>query len=298
MDEASSESVTALDKSKDEDKPSSKKYHFDDEGRLIDEEGSPYKYTKAEYENVASSVTDMVYERLTSPPLSLKKTSLTDKQPHWREEDSFVFISDNIDEADKLVVIIHGSGQVHAGQWSRRLIINESLEIGSQIPYIRRCREHGWAVLVTNTNDNYYVDEKGKKQKKAFSGTPIEHGLQAWGAFVFHNKNLKKIAIVAHSFGGHVTGEILSRMRDDDERVVAVCLTDAFVDSEIVRKFDHRILACNWVGSSEPLDTESDDSNRYMKVVSAGTKEHERTSHCCIDSVFRMIEEAFGSTIV
>jgi hypothetical protein len=37
-----------------------------------------------------------------------------------------VFISENFDDAQKLVVLIHGSGAVQAGQWSRRLaIIND-----------------------------------------------------------------------------------------------------------------------------------------------------------------------------
>ncbi len=39
---------------------------------------------------------------------------------------------------------------------SIRLIINEGLEIGSQIVYIRRARSAGYAVIVTNTNLNDY----------------------------------------------------------------------------------------------------------------------------------------------
>ena len=72
------------------------------------------------------------------------------------------------------MVIIHGTGVVRAGQWSRkydllihgdlkdedcvefRLIINEGLEIGSQMAYIRRARAAGYAVIVTNTNLNSY----------------------------------------------------------------------------------------------------------------------------------------------
>jgi hypothetical protein len=33
-----------------------------------------------------------------------------------------------------------------------RLIINEGLEIGSQMAYIRRAQSAGYAVIVTNTN--------------------------------------------------------------------------------------------------------------------------------------------------
>lgn len=42
---------------------------------------------------------------------------------------------------DKLLVLIHGNGVVRAGQWARRLIINEDLDSGTQIPYIKRAIE-------------------------------------------------------------------------------------------------------------------------------------------------------------
>ena len=36
------------------------------------------------------------------------------------KEDSFIFLSRDFFEAEKAVVIIHGTGVVRAGQWSRR----------------------------------------------------------------------------------------------------------------------------------------------------------------------------------
>jgi hypothetical protein len=40
------------------------------------------------------------------------------------------------------------------------LIINENLEVGSQLSYIQRARANGYAVIVTNTNLN--TDESSK----------------------------------------------------------------------------------------------------------------------------------------
>ena len=42
-----------------------------------------------------------------------------------------------------------------------RLIINDSLKSGSQIPFIQEAQKEGYGILVTNTNDNYRHD-KGK----------------------------------------------------------------------------------------------------------------------------------------
>lgn len=41
-----------------------------------------------------------------------------------------------------------------------RLIINDSLESGTQIPYIKKAKKAGYAVLVMNTNDNYRIMKK------------------------------------------------------------------------------------------------------------------------------------------
>ena len=52
------------------------------------------------------------------------------------------------------MVLIHGSGAVRAGQWSRKLIINEDIDTGSQLPYIRRALDDGYGVIVLNPNFN------------------------------------------------------------------------------------------------------------------------------------------------
>ena len=35
------------------------------------------------------------------------------------------------------------------------LLINDGIDEGTQIPYIRRAKELGYSVLILNTNDNY-----------------------------------------------------------------------------------------------------------------------------------------------
>jgi hypothetical protein len=48
---------------------------------------------------------------------------------------------DALTNPQKLMVLIHGSGVVRAGQWARRLIINEDLDSGTQIPFIKRAMD-------------------------------------------------------------------------------------------------------------------------------------------------------------
>ena len=67
---------------------------------------------------------------------------------------TFVFKSDDFESNPNLCVIIHGSGVVRAGQWARRLIMNETLDLGTIMPEVMMVKEKGFAVLVMNTNDN------------------------------------------------------------------------------------------------------------------------------------------------
>lgn len=55
------------------------------------------------------------------------------------EPKSFIYLSeDAMTNPDKLLVLVQGSGVVRAGQWARRLIINEDLDSGTQIPFINK----------------------------------------------------------------------------------------------------------------------------------------------------------------
>ena len=47
-----------------------------------------------------------------------------------------------------------------------RLIINDSIHSGTQLPYIKWARENGYAVVVANTNINTVEPAEGSRKKK------------------------------------------------------------------------------------------------------------------------------------
>ena len=73
------------------------------------------------------------------------------------EPQGYIFRSEDALQNENLMVLIHGSGAVRAGQWTRKLIINENIDTGSQFPYIRRAMADGFGVIVMNTNLNEAV---------------------------------------------------------------------------------------------------------------------------------------------
>ena len=99
------------------------------------------------YEAIGKVIDRCVYKFLETRA-GLEKVSVGNG-----ESGEFVFVSKDFDDnEERLLVLIHGSGVVRAGQWARRLIINEGLEQGTQLPYIKRALDRGYAVLVMNTN--------------------------------------------------------------------------------------------------------------------------------------------------
>ena len=112
-----------------------------------------------------------------------------------------------------------------------RLIINNSLDHGTQRPYIKWAKEHGYSVLVLNTNYNTQDDDKKKppipvkhfwelkiiKLQFDYGGyfeqenhNPPAHGIYVWQNFVAQS-SAKRVAIVAHSAGGIVTQEMVRK---------------------------------------------------------------------------------------
>ena len=109
-------------------------YKFDEEGSLkeVDENGelteNGFKFDVYEgnskknqqrYEELGLVMDQEVY-RLLETRAGLERVSVGPGSPQ-----SFVFCSPDLDTKTEVVVLIHGSGVVRAGQWARRLIINE-----------------------------------------------------------------------------------------------------------------------------------------------------------------------------
>ncbi|XP_063151491.1 cotranscriptional regulator ARB2A isoform X6 [Candoia aspera] len=148
-------------------------YTFNEKGQLRHiKTGEPFvfnyredlhRWNQKRYEALGEIITKYVYD-LLEEECHLKKVYVP-IDAEETEPRSFIFMSeDAMTNPDKLMILIQGSGVVRAGQWARRLIINEDLDSGTQIPYIKRAIEEGYGVIVLNPNENYIEVEKTKAQ--------------------------------------------------------------------------------------------------------------------------------------
>ncbi|XP_078009255.1 cotranscriptional regulator ARB2A isoform X1 [Phascolarctos cinereus] len=302
-----------------------------------------HRWNQKRYEALGEIITKYVYE-LLEKDCNLKKISLpvdaTESEPK-----NFIFMSeDAMTNPDKLMVLIHGSGVVRAGQWARKLIINEDLDSGTQIPYIKRAMDEGYGVIVLNPNENYIEVEKTKSQVQLSSdgsdepaekrerkdknfkeakkrrdfyekyrnpqkekemiplyirdnGSPEEHLIYVWDHFITHSA-AENTFFVAHSYGGLAFVELMiQREADVKNKVTAVALTDSVHNvwhqeaGKTIREW-MRENCCNWVSSSEPLDTSVESMLPDCPRVSAGTERHELTSWKSLPSIFKFFTEA------
>uniref|UniRef100_A0A131YVS0 Arb2 domain-containing protein n=1 Tax=Rhipicephalus appendiculatus TaxID=34631 RepID=A0A131YVS0_RHIAP len=285
-------------------------YFFNDFGQLRHlKTGEPYLfqvrpddhgYNQRRYEALGDVITEHVYQLLE------QETHLTRVPvPVNAQEDepsSFIFVSeDAFTNKDRLLILIHGSGVVRAGQWSRRLIVNDSLKKGTQLPYIRRAQGLGYAVIVLNTNDTHRVIN-GVRVPVRDCETAEKHGRYVWEHIVEKRAPARHVAVVAHSYGGVVAVNVATEFfASFSARVFAVALTDS-VHSFARQKSHPRVsqffnqVGRNWVSSPEPLDRplrERHDGTVDVKRVSAGTVTHEMTSWSSFASVFEFLETAY-----
>uniref|UniRef100_A0A1B0GIA4 Arb2 domain-containing protein n=1 Tax=Lutzomyia longipalpis TaxID=7200 RepID=A0A1B0GIA4_LUTLO len=277
-------------------------YGFNDEGKLrqldaekgtLTDKGFEFAVHKdhhanqRRYEELGEVITEYVYDLLESKGMVKLPVPETAKAG----EGTFIYsTSKEFLNAEKLLVLIHGSGVVRAGQWSRSLIINHSIAAGTQLPYIEKARNMGFEVISTNTNDNH---RDGKSIR--YSEDSVEHAIYVWEKYIMPS-NPKSVAIVAHSYGGIVTMELAKKFPEFfQEKVFAIGLTDSVhmgLKGPPALQEYLKSISRNWVGSSKPLDTKlSTEKSNDIPHYSAGHTQHEWTSYSCMSALFDFFTE-------
>lgn len=129
------------------------------------------------------------------------------------------------------------------------------------------------------------------------NGSPEEHAVYVWDHFIAQSA-AESVFFVAHSYGGLAFVELMiQREADVKSKVTAVALTDSVHNvwhqeaGKTIREW-MRENCCNWVSSSEPLDTSVESMLPDCPRVSAGTDRHELTSWKSFPSIFKFFAEA------
>ncbi|XP_061906984.1 cotranscriptional regulator FAM172A homolog isoform X4 [Entelurus aequoreus] len=258
-----------------------------------------HRWNQKRYEALGEVITQHVYELLETKCNMTKAILPLDAT--MDEPSSFIYLSPNaLSNPSKLLVLIQGSGVVRAGQWARRLIINQDLDSGTQIPFITRAMEEGYSVMVLNPNENFLEVEKPPKSSPTEpSEEPVEKkerrdDREGKKRKEFYEKyrnpqketETEQIPIRENSSSEehvlYVWDHVVSKAAAKNVFIVAHSYGGlSFVE----------LHCCNWVSSPEPLDTPLDSMLPDCPRVSAGTERHELTSWMSFDSIFRFFCE-------
>lgn len=194
---------------------------------------------------------------------------------------------------------MHGSGVVRAGQWSRSLIMNHSLDHGTILPYITKAKSLGYEIIITNGNDNLRTIN-GKTDFIPGSKSQEEHAATIFTKIVLP-LNPKCVAIVAHSYGGIVTMHLADTFKDYfKSKVFAIAFTDSvhcpLCDDDLMEFL--KTIGRNYVTSDKTLNEELVDKNDTIDIpkYSAGHTKHEWTSYTSIEPLFEFLEEKYRSS--
>eukprot|EP00092_Neocalanus_flemingeri_P087826 GFUD01110896.1.p1 GENE.GFUD01110896.1~~GFUD01110896.1.p1 ORF type:complete len:372 (-),score=143.23 GFUD01110896.1:60-1175(-) len=273
---------------------------MDSDGQLTEElfqfevKAGDKAYNQAHYEALGEVITEEVYGLLEKQG-KLNRVDIGPADPK-----SFIFCSRDYQSSEKLLVLIHGSGVVRAGQWARRLIINEDLNKGTMLPFIEHAREKGWGVVVMNTNMN--TDTETGMDIPG-SDTPEEHADTVWQSVVAKSE-AKNIVIIAHSFGGVVAMNLARSFKSDFlSKVSGVFLTDSVHyklsgDKKVDRKLEK--IGKNYVGSDLELGVPVKNlfgGTGGIPRFSAGHEQHEWTSWSAMEEIFKDMEKAGKDTL-
>ncbi|XP_052334484.1 cotranscriptional regulator FAM172A homolog isoform X3 [Oncorhynchus keta] len=287
-------------------------YAFNEQGRLrhtttgeayaFNAREDLHRWNQKRYEALGEIITRYVYQLLETKCNLTKEIVPVDATVE--EPRSFIYLSaDAMSNPAKLLVLIQGCGVVRAGQWARRLIINQDLDSGTQIPFITRAQEEGYGVMVLNPNENHLEVERPTKPaplpSPEASDEPAEkrerkddRESKKKRDFYEKYRNPQK-----ESETEQIPIRMIQREAQVKNRVCAVAMTDSIhnVWHQDANKSIQEWLQqhCrNWVSSPEPLDTPVEPMLSDCPRVSAGTERHELTSWRSFNSIFQFFSEA------
>jgi len=246
-------------------------------------------YNQKNYEEIGEILTDFVYGLLESDPMNLVRKEVQ-KDEDSEGPKSFVFKSDDFETNPNLCVLIHGSGVVRAGQWARRLIMNENLDLGTIMSEVMMAKERGFAVLVMNTNDNARIID-GDEILIEGCENACKSAITTWKSFVSES-NHSKICIIGHSYGGVVSLKLADKFGDAfQKRVFAILLTDSAHFGLMKNVLAERCI--NYVASDETLDTDLGIDGSGIQTKSAGHQVHEWTPSSSRTKLFEAFDHLF-----
>ncbi|XP_067941953.1 serine/threonine-protein kinase Nek5-like [Watersipora subatra] len=262
-------------------------------GSLQDRNGSrcnPNHYqniqdNRLRFSGIMEILTDDLFQRMSGMGLKKLPVPLGPRvDPTFDNPGTVIFATPDWKRCRNLLVLIHGSGQVKVGQWAqKRMVYSNSLESGTQLPYIRKALANDYELLILNCND--YKPVTG-------CDSFINHGLYVWKNYVMKSE-AQKIAIKSHSHGGSIVEAVYNNFESHFRKKVYANAFTGDASVQVPLNDFTRAITRSWIKSSEPLGMALHTGSE-LSCISAGTTEHSYTPHNAFPKVFEFLAERFS----
>ncbi|KAK1929846.1 hypothetical protein P3T76_014692 [Phytophthora citrophthora] len=198
-------------------------YYFDDAGTLRHCRTNQAVYELMSDERRAGELDDIVkaaifhiqMEMLAELAFKQARLPLDPRPDEPKEARSSIFLTSDWRTNANLLVVVNGGRGAQPGIWSRDLLIQEGLELGSMLPVMRRATTCNFAVAVVNPSTNNVTIGNDTFPIRG-SSSPDEHMLYVWDNII-SRAQARNVYVLAYSFGAK---SVVTLIQNREEQVV------------------------------------------------------------------------------
>ncbi|KAF9910628.1 hypothetical protein EC991_005934 [Linnemannia zychae] len=218
-------------------------YSIGEQRKLIDAEGKLYVFDLKAKNRAYQEAHGLALARATMKIIIKQMEEecgmVRLKVPFWIKSDdeaspqASILVSSDFKTRDRVLILIPNTMEI-LGAWSRRLICNETVDIGSMLSVVRQARTEGYGVIILNPNAHWFVDGQPSVEIPTKVdvpmipklGSPEEHVDYVLSNLV-PEMATKKLFFIAHKYGAHALLHNLHKHFDMfKDRVAGIALIE------------------------------------------------------------------------
>ncbi|KAI7903576.1 Arb2 domain-containing protein [Cokeromyces recurvatus] len=278
-----------------------------DEVYLFDYLPKDRPYNEKRYDKFIELIGDEVEKQLQSEPYNFQKLIVPIDANPKTDAHSYIYTTPNaLTTKDKLLIMIPGNN-TRIGQWSKRVLCDETIKSGSMMQITDMVKEHGYEAIILNPNANFWYNgrawETPEVHTTKLTVVPENETPEMHCEYVFHhvirNAQASKIAVIAMGWGGY--GFTLALNNDFDfikERVKAVAMVNSVHTKDMINGGSKRTFmfdnCVNWVVSQAKKGEIVTDIRSGCTCISSEEEIADFTLNKMLDDIMKFIYVKMG----
>ncbi|KAI8084660.1 Arb2 domain-containing protein [Halteromyces radiatus] len=275
----------------------------------LDEFGYVLKDNGAVRSKTTDLLGDEVESRLKQAPYHFQSVTIPlEADPAKNDPHTFFYMTPNaLTTTGKLLLLIPGTG-TRIGQWSRRVLSEESIQAGSMLNMVNKAKEYDYEVIIFNPNTILWYDNAPQylsplQSSKTWSSIPGNESPENHCQYVFRHfvsqTQAEKIGIIGLGWAGHCFTELLNEHFDIfKSKVVGVALANSNHSSRLIHGDDKRAWlddhTVNWNLNSNEIAESVFDAEFGCKCINSDAELPDYVLWQCTDDMMKFICTKMG----